>query len=740
MKNRQIGEKEFFWALELICAMHRKPYSIDLARQQLAAPRTIASFLEGARAYGFDASLRKCKPARLHKETFPLIAWLAPEHAAGDDMAAAPAVVLQADAGHVLVIECGGEAPVTIALADFVPRYGGHISRCTPQYDAAIDPDSAQQAREARKFGFSWFVPELLRHRKLWREVLLGSLVIQLIALVTPLFSQAIIDKVVVHRSQSTLIVLAVGMAVFMLFSAALSWLRQYLVLHTGNRVDAVLGASVFERLFKLPPMYFQHRPTGVIAARLHGVETIREFIASAAVTLVLDLPFLLIFVGIMFYYSVTLTLIVLAMLAVIVIMSMVVAPMFQSRLQEQFQLGARNQAFLTEYVAGLETVKSLQLEPQLNSRYSAYLASYLGAGFVTKQLANTYNTVSNLLEQLMSLLILGVGAYTVMHDSAFTIGMLVAFQMFSGRLSQPMLRLVGLWQQFQHASLSVARLGDLMNAPVEPYSVVPARNTARLGLVQIESIAFKYGEHLPLIYENLSLAIQPGQAIGIMGPSGCGKSTLAKLLQGFYQPSAGRILIDGVDIRYLSANELRSYFGVVPQETTLFSGTIYDNLQMASPNASFEQITAACKMAEIHDVIEAQPQGYQTEIGERGAGLSGGQKQRIAIARALLKRPSILVFDEATSALDGPTAEHFAETINSLKGKVTLVFITHGLPKGLKVDAVYRLTPTGAQLMPHASPAPAAPGAANPAPRRHSGGVTIRSSVRPVSAAEDQQ
>jgi subfamily B ATP-binding cassette protein HlyB/CyaB len=278
------------------------------------------------------------------------------------------------------------------------------------------------------------------------------------------------------------------------------------------------------------------------------------------------------------------------------------------------------------------------------------------------------------------------------------------------------------------------------MNAPVEPYSVVPARNTARLGLVQIESIAFKYGEHLPLIYENLSLAIQPGQAIGIMGPSGCGKSTLAKLLQGFYQPSAGRILIDGVDIRYLSANELRSYFGVVPQETTLFSGTIYDNLQMASPNASFEQITAACKMAEIHDVIEAQPQGYQTEIGERGAGLSGGQKQRIAIARALLKRPSILVFDEATSALDGPTAEHFAETINSLKGKVTLVFITHGLPKGLKVDAVYRLTPTGAQLMPHASPAPAAPGAANPAPRRHSGGVTIRSSVRPVSAAEDQQ
>jgi subfamily B ATP-binding cassette protein HlyB/CyaB len=415
-------------------------------------------------------------------------------------------------------------------------------------------------------------------------------------------------------------------------------------------------------------------------------------------VTLILDLPFLLIFVAIMFYYSVTLTLIVMAILSVIVVMSAVVAPMFQKKLQLQFQLGARNQAFVTEYIVGLETVKSLQLEPQLNSKYSAYLASYLQAGFDTMQLANTYNTISNLLEQFMTLLILAIGAYTVMHSTEFTIGMLVAFQMFSGRLSQPMLRLVGLWQQFQQASLSVDRLGDLMNAPVEPYSMVPTRDGKKTGKVQIEQLAFKYAEELPLVYENLSLEIEPGQTIGIMGPSGCGKSTLAKLLQGFYQPSAGRILIDGVDIRYLSANELRTHFGVVPQETTLFSGTIYDNLQMASPDASFEQIAAACKMAEIHQTIEALPKGYQTEIGERGAGLSGGQKQRIAIARALLKRPSILVFDEATSALDANTAEHFAHTINSLRGKVTMLFITHGLPKGLHVDAVYRLGQQGAQ------------------------------------------
>jgi ATP-binding cassette, subfamily B, bacterial HlyB/CyaB len=755
MQYKILSRDAFFWALQGLCALHRKPFSLDLAHQQLASPYTAGSFVRAAGTYGFDASLRKCKADQLHKESFPLITWLSARGAsaqveqassravrdvsdatftdASNKQNATPVLILQADATNVLIIEPNDATPSTIPLTELSLRYLGHITRITPKADAPIDPDSEEQARQSRKFGFSWFVPELLKHKKLWQEVLLASLVIQLIALATPLFTQAIIDKVVVHHTQSTLIVIAIGMAVFMLFSAGLSWLRQYLVLHTGNRVDAVLGSSVFERLFKLPPMYFQHRPTGVIAARLHGVETIREFIASAAVTLILDFPFLLIFVAIMFYYSVTLTLIVLAILSVIVILSLIVAPMFQACLQEQFMMGARNQAFLTEYVVGLETVKSLQLEPQLNSRYSGYLASYLQAGFATKQLANTYNTASNLLEQLMSLLILGIGAWTVMHDSAFTIGMLVAFQMFSGRLSQPMLRLAGLWQQFQQASLSVARLGDLMNAPIEPYSVIPARDTKKQGLIQIDNISFKYGEHLPLVYENLSLTIHSGQTIGIMGPSGCGKSTLAKLLQGFYQPSAGRILVDGIDIRYLSANELRSYFGVVPQETMLFSGTIYDNLQMASPNATFEQITAACRMAEIHSTIEAQPRGYQTEIGERGAGLSGGQKQRIAIARALLKRPSILVFDEATSGLDGPTAEHFAQTINSLKGKVTMLFITHGLPKGLKVDAVFRLTEKGAQLMSPA-PTPAAQGTAsntNVTSMNNAGHVALRPTPR---------
>jgi subfamily B ATP-binding cassette protein HlyB/CyaB len=282
---------------------------------------------------------------------------------------------------------------------------------------------------------------------------------------------------------------------------------------------------------------------------------------------------------------------------------------------------------------------------------------------------------------------VLVTGALLVMNNDGFTIGMLVAFQMFASRLSQPMLRMVGLYQEFQQASLSVKRLGDLMNAPAEPYSLIPTRTSAGPGAIELCGISFRYGEELPWLYRDMSFSFKPGKTTLIVGPSGSGKSTLAKLLLGFYRPAEGHVLLDGQDVRHFSANELRARFGVVPQETLLFSGTLYDNLQMANPLASFKQIAQACQMAEIHDSIEKLPKGYQTEIGEHGVGLSGGQKQRIAIARALLKRPRILVFDEATSNLDSQTAAQFAKTINQLKGKVTILFIAHQVPKGLQVD-----------------------------------------------------
>ena len=417
---------------------------------------------------------------------------------------------------------------------------------------------------------------------------------------------------------------------------------------------------------------------------------SVQDEVTSAAVTLVLDFPFLLIFLAVMFFYSWQLSLIAVFLLGIICIMSLLVAPVFREKLNKQFMLGARNQAYLTEYLAGMATVKSLQMEPHVEGKYSGYLSTYLAAGFATKQVGNTYNVVSNSVEQVMTLAILIVGALLVMQNEGFTVGMLVAFQMFAGRMSQPLLRLVGLWQEFQQANIAVQRLGDILDMPNEPYALTPNRENTGKGQIDLLDVSFRYSEHHPWLYRNLNITFKPGHLTVLMGPSGCGKSTLAKLLLSFYQPVDGQVQLDGRDIRYLAANELRQIFGVVPQETVLFSGTLYDNLVMAHPHAGFEDVIAACKAAEIHDFIDKMPNGYQTEIGERGTGLSGGQRQRIAIARALLKKPRILIFDEAVSNLDQHTAEHFAQTINKLKGRVTMLFITHQIPRGLQVDEVF--------------------------------------------------
>jgi subfamily B ATP-binding cassette protein HlyB/CyaB len=724
-----VRREEALWLLGSLCGLNRIPFDAALIAQHFPPPYTVATLHEAARSLGLRTGQAAVASIDWQKLPLPAIAFLRPtptldqpsspgsltipdspptvvapdseargpeSRVTSDEGASQPTpvavLILNSDGRQLLYYRSGTQTPETIstdeATAWFQPDLilvGKESSAGDPQ-----DENIAGFVSEKKPFGFHWFLPELLKHKTIWRDIVLASLAIQLVGLATPLFTQVVIDKVIVHQANSTLIVIAVALAMFMLFTMVMGWLRQYLVLHTGNRIDAVLGSQVFRHMLRLPLPYFESRPTGTLVARLHGVETIREFITGAGVTLVLDLPFLLIFLAVMFAYSWQLSLIAVGMLGAISVMSVLVTPVFREKLNRQFMLGARNQSFMTEYIAGMATVKSLQMEPDVDRKYGDYLAQYLAAGFSTKQLGNTYNVFANGIEQAMTLSILVVGALLVMQNDGFTIGMLVAFQMFASRMSQPMLRLAGLWQEFQQANIAVKRLGDILDMPIEPHALTPSRERAGTGTLELHNIAFRYSEHHPWLYRNLNMAFKPGHLTVIMGPSGCGKSTLAKLLLGFYPPSDGQIQLDGRDIRHLAANELRQTFGVVPQETVLFSGTIYDNLIMAHPHATFDDVIAACKSAEIHDTLDKLPNGYQTEIGERGTGLSGGQRQRLAIARALLKKPKVLIFDEAVSNLDQHTAEHFAKTINQLKGQVTMIFITHQIPRGLQVDEVF--------------------------------------------------
>ena len=673
----------FVWALESLCRLHRVPFDAELVLKQFPPPYDLPTLLRAAHACGLKAGLAGTQGDALEHLPMPCLGFVRTAESANDPSPSTPVLLVRADRERLLYLLAGEEAPRTMARGQFAERFEDMVMLAAPAIAAPDDPDGAQK----RAFGFRWFVPELARHRAIWRDVLVASAAIQIVGLATPLFTQVVIDKVVVHQTQSTLIAIAAGLGIFLVFNAAMSWMRQYLVLHTGNRVDAVLATQVFGHLFRLPLPYYEHRPTGTTVARLQGVETIREFITGAAISFVLDLPFLVIILAVMFFYSWQLSLIALGIVFLLTITSVLVTPLLREKLNKQFLLGARNQAFVTEYVSGVETVKSLQLEPLRERRYGDYLSAYLAASFGTRNLANSYHVVANALEQLMTLAILVAGALLVMRNDGFTIGMLVAFQMFAGRMAQPMLRIAGLWQEFQQASIAVKRLGDIMNAPAEPHSLAPSRAPGGAGALELQALSFRYSERHPYLFRNVAFSIRPGELILVTGASGSGKSTLAKLLLGFYQPSDGRILLDGRDLAQLAANELRHTYGMVPQETLLFSGTVYDNVAMANPHAGFEDIVAACRAAEIHQVIEKLPQGYQTPLGEHGVGLSGGQKQRLAIARALLKRPKVLIFDEATSSLDAPTAASLARTINQLKGKATILFIAHQVPPGLQID-----------------------------------------------------
>jgi ATP-binding cassette, subfamily B, bacterial HlyB/CyaB len=541
----------------------------------------------------------------------------------------------------------------------------------------------------SRRFDITWFLGAIHKYRYLLIEVLVASFFLQLFALVSPLFFQVVIDKVLVHRSMSTLDVLVIGLVGISLFEAILGTLRTYLFAHTTNRIDVELGARLFRHLLALPIAYFQARRVGDSVARVRELENVRQFITSSALTLVIDLCFTFVFLAVMLYYSPKLTFVVLLAFPLYIAISVGATPAFRRRLDEKFRRGAENQAFLVESVTGIETLKAMAVEPQMQRKWEVQLAGYVAASFRVITLNNTASQAVQLINKVTVVLILYFGAKLVIGGS-LSVGELVAFNMLASHVSTPVLRLAQMWQDFHQARLSVARLGDILNSTAESsYSPGRVALPAIRGAVSFEHVSFRYRVDGSEILHDVSFSALPGQVVGIVGSSGSGKSTLAKLIQRLYVPESGRVMIDGADLMMVDLAWLRRQIGVVLQENVLFNCSVRDNIALADPATPIDQVIAAAKLAGAHEFVLELPNGYDTVIGERGSSLSGGQRQRLAIARALLLNPRILILDEATSALDYESERVIQQNMREIAAGRTVFIIAHRLSTVRHADRI---------------------------------------------------
>jgi subfamily B ATP-binding cassette protein HlyB/CyaB len=617
--------------------------------------------LLAARKLKLKAKLLQTGAERLEKTPLPAIA---------ASLDGGYFVIAKVEGGKVLIQDPRDQGPRILSLEELTARWTGQLVMVASR--ASVLGDLAT-------FDITWFIPALVKYRHLLRDVFVVSFFIQLLALISPLFFQVVIDKVLGHRSYSTLDVLCFGLMVVSLFEALLGGLRSYVFSHTTNRIDVELGSRLFRHLLALPLPYFGARRVGDSVARVRELENIRSFLTSSSVTVVLDLLFTVVFVAVMFYYSGWLTLIVLLALPCYVLLSLWATPVIRARLNEKFARGAENQAFLVESVSGIETVKSLAVEPQMTRHWDNQLAAYVSASFRAGQVSNVAGQIAQLINKTVTVLTLWFGAHAVMRGE-LTVGQFVAFNMLSQRVSGPVLRLTQLWQDFQQTGISLKRLADILNTRTELAGASRSALPAVQGQISFDQVVFRYRPDGPETLRGVSFDVPPGEVLGIVGRSGSGKSTLAKLLQRLYVPERGRVLVDGVDLALVDPAWLRRQIGVVLQENRLFNRTIRENIALGDPGLPMERVIAAARLAGAHDFILELPEAYDTVVGEQGASLSGGQRQRIAIARALVTNPRILIFDEATSALDYESERIIQQNMQAICQGRTVIIIAHRL------------------------------------------------------------
>jgi subfamily B ATP-binding cassette protein HlyB/CyaB len=662
-------------ALTILLRCHGIGAEPDQIRHRIGSPRIgVPEMLRCAREMELKARLLSTRWERLAFTPLPGIAVLRD----GTFL-----ILGKAASDKVLVQRPTEPRPETMTREEFEAVWTGELILATRR--VALSDLSG-------RFDISWFMGAIGKYRGMLVEVMTASLFLQLFALISPLFFQVIIDKVLVHRSLSTLDVLVIGLVVIGLFEAVLGGLRTYLFAHTTNRIDVELGARLFRHLVSLPISYFQSRRVGDSVARVRELENIRQFITSSALTLVIDLLFTIVFLAVMAYYSLTLTLVAVAAFPLYIGISAGLTPLFRRRLDEKFRRGAENQAFLVESVTGIETLKAMAVEPQMQRRWEEQLAGYVASSFRVISLNNVGSESVQLINKMVTAATLYFGAKLVIGGS-LSVGELVAFNMLSARVSAPVLRLASIWQEFHQARLSVDRLGDILNTMPEP-TLSPGRAALPpiRGKVTFDHVTFRYRPDTPETLHDLCIDVEPGQVVGIVGSSGSGKSTLTKLVQRLYVPERGRVLVDGVDLTMIDPAWLRRQIGVVLQENVLFNRTIRENIALVDPMMPAERVFAAAELAGAHDFILALPEGYDTVVGERGASLSGGQRQRIAVARALIGDPRILIFDEATSALDYESERAIQQNMKRISAGRTVFIIAHRLSTVRTADRIITL------------------------------------------------
>lgn len=650
----------------LIAGYYRIPADQTQLRHKLAlsVPSEPEDLVRGAKLLGLKArTVKLAKAERLGAIPYPAVLFLKDGGSAVLAAASEKGKVRLVDplrrSAHEAELEEAFELSTGKALL-VTRRLGG----------AGADPD---------RFGFFWFLPSLWRYRKALAQVFTASLFIQVFALITPLFFQLVVDKVLVHKGVSTLTMLVVGLLTLGLFESILQFLRSYTLNHTTNRIDVELGRRLFHHLFRLPVGYFETRPAGQTIARMRELETIRSFLTGQGLTAVLDFLFTLVFVGVLFIYSSTLTFVILASVPVYLLIALLLRPLLRRQIDEKFNRGARAQQFLVESIVGAQTLKSASVEPMMQAQWEERLASYVSTSFDATVTGSLGQGLIQYVSKAVNALILFLGASEVMSGN-MSVGELIAFNMIAGQVVQPVLRLSQLWQDFQQVQVSVARMGDILNAPPEPspqnlLTLPPIR-----GYIEFRNVTMRYRPDTPDVLRSITFGIAAGEVIGVVGLSGSGKSTLSKMVQRLYSPVGGQILLDGVDISQLDPGWLRRQIGVVLQENVLFNRTIHENIALSDPAMPRAQVIQAARLAGADEFIAQLPQGYDTMIEERGANLSGGQRQRIAIARALSTNPRILILDEATSALDYESERIIQDNMHAISQGRTVLIIAHRL------------------------------------------------------------